>query len=86
MRVAQSAHLTGHEALPRQVAASATPDPATVIRYPDLAEVTGQPQAKRPLEIAATGRHSLLILCPSKPTGGFRGAPAYRGFWQAKRA
>jgi predicted ATPase with chaperone activity len=24
----------------------------------------GQPQARRALEIAAAGRHSLLILCP----------------------
>jgi predicted ATPase with chaperone activity len=28
---------------------------------PDLAEAKGHPQAKRALEIAAAGRHSLLI-------------------------
>jgi predicted ATPase with chaperone activity len=35
--------------------------------YPELSDVKGQPQAKRVLEIAAAGQHSLLILCPSIP-------------------
>ena len=58
------AHLTGREALPRQVAlpvASGTSAPAL---YPDLGEVKGQPQARRALEIAAAGRHSLLMIGP----------------------
>ncbi len=32
--------------------------------YPDLADVKGQPQARRALEIAAAGSHSLLMLGP----------------------
>jgi magnesium chelatase family protein len=59
------AHLAGREALPRQIAA---PEAAMAIQYPDLAEVKGQPQAKRALEIAAAGRHSLLIMCSSEPS------------------
>ncbi|MCG8427750.1 MAG: YifB family Mg chelatase-like AAA ATPase [Chromatiales bacterium] len=42
--------------------AEATPGPAP--QTPDLAEVKGQPQAKRALEIAAAGRHSLLLSGP----------------------
>src|SRR5207244_8688819 len=32
--------------------------------HPDLAEVKGQPHARRVLEIAAAGRHSLLMVGP----------------------
>ncbi|MEO0318161.1 MAG: hypothetical protein RL404_1838 [Pseudomonadota bacterium] len=37
---------------------------ATTSRYPDLADVKGQPQARRALEIAAAGGHSLLMVGP----------------------
>ena len=51
----------GGEALP---AVEAKP-PATVTDYAvDLAEVLGQPQAKRALEIAAAGAHHLLMMGP----------------------
>jgi magnesium chelatase family protein len=62
------AHLTGRDALPRQLAAPVASAAAAPTPYPDLAEVKGQPQARRALEIAAAGRHSLLMLCPSKPS------------------
>ncbi len=54
------AHLTGRAALaqPRR------PDAAVEYRYPDLLDVKGQSQAKRALEIAATGGHSLLMVGP----------------------
>jgi len=76
------AHLTGREVLPRHVAATLVPGMAASTQYPDLAEVKGQPQARRALEIAAAGHHSLLILCPFIPFGrrssevGFRPVPA----------
>ena len=54
------AHLTGQA--PLQEAAVA-PAP-TFSTYPDLAEVKGQAQAKRALEVAAAGGHSLLMSGP----------------------
>lgn len=33
-------------------------------KHPDLADIRGQPQAKRALQIAAAGRHSLLMVGP----------------------
>jgi len=36
----------------------------SAVEYPDLSEVRGQEQAKRALEIAAAGAHSLLFLGP----------------------
>lgn len=55
------AHLKGEEPL-AFVHACKADKPAVV--YPDLAEVHGQVQAKRALEIAAAGGHSLLFVGP----------------------
>ena len=56
-----AAHLNGSEPL--------TPQPATAVNpahaeAPDLADVRGQHQARRALEIAAAGGHSLLMVGP----------------------
>jgi magnesium chelatase family protein len=56
------AHLTGQEALPL-IAPGLAPE-AAVATGPDLADVRGQHQARRALEIAAAGNHSLLFLGP----------------------
>jgi len=54
------AHLTGQAPLARYVA-----EPIQITtRYPDLNEVKGQQLAKRALEIAAAGGHSLLMIGP----------------------
>lgn len=54
------AHLGGQQALPRAVAVDDRKAPV----FPDLNEVRGQTQAKRVLEIAAAGNHSLLMIGP----------------------
>ncbi len=54
------AHLSGRETLP---GFAVSPAP-TLGAYPDLAEVKGQGPAKRALEIAAAGGHSLLMSGP----------------------
>ena len=55
------AHLAGRESL-EPYAGSAIP--AAEPEYPDLADIKGQVQAKRALEIAAAGGHSLLMAGP----------------------
>jgi magnesium chelatase family protein len=58
--LAVCAHLRGDEALPTATASSTE----TLDSHPDLAEVRGQAQVKRALEIAAAGGHSLLMSGP----------------------
>jgi magnesium chelatase family protein len=55
------AHLAGSAPLAPMVAVVPTEQPSD---GPDLADVRGQAQAKRALEIAAAGFHSLLLLGP----------------------
>jgi magnesium chelatase family protein len=55
-----AAHLAGRDALNRFVP-DARPSPPL---YPDIREVKGQAQAKRALEIAAAGGHSILMSGP----------------------
>ncbi len=55
------AHLTGQGRLPLHTPAEA---PTMHTEHPDLCEVQGQHQARRALEIAAAGAHSLLLYGP----------------------
>lgn len=55
------AHLSGTKPLPRTHQKSGTPPPPLSI---DLQEVKGQESAKRALEIAATGRHNIVLYGP----------------------
>lgn len=47
-----------------ELAPARAPQRATPSALPDLADVKGQLQARRALEIAAAGRHSLLLMGP----------------------
>lgn len=56
------AHLTGRGRLPPIRSAASSPDGAAP--QPDLAAVRGHSYAKRALEVAAAGRHNLLLTGP----------------------
>ena len=53
-------HISGDEPLLRYTGALHAPEMA----YPDMSEVRGQSRAKRALEIAAAGSHSVLMIGP----------------------
>ena len=55
-----AAHLTGREPISPYVSQQQSIPP----HYPDISEVKGQAQAKRALEIAAAGGHSVLMMGP----------------------
>ena len=57
------AHLNAGDDGPMLAPARPAPDPDP-LRHPDLADVKGQPQVRRALEIAAAGGHSLLMVGP----------------------
>ena len=60
------AHLHEHERLPSCASCAILSEdaPGAVVETPDLADVRGQHQARRALEIAAAGGHNLLLVGP----------------------
>lgn len=57
-------HLSGKQFISPTVVSESNPDPAELSEVTDLADIQGQAQAKRALEIAAAGGHNLLLNGP----------------------
>ncbi len=55
------AHINGLKSLPQALPQAQAP---VQLAYPDIADVRGQSQARRALEIAAAGSHHLLLIGP----------------------
>ena len=48
----------------KEITPATAPEKQATVSYPDIADVRGQPQAKRALQIAAAGGHHLLLFGP----------------------